>query len=430
MSDEYEKTARLVSRLTHSRSEPTMAYTPDGTIVYANRSYDQLFAATHPEGTLGVNFTTLEEGKEEILQEMLEVNLARTPNDPELIIESPTIDSYGEPRWFQWKCIQGFDDDENITIIVCLAREITYQKIAEVRSERAAERLEESNRDLLEFAQVASHDLQEPLRKVTAFANRLESHLAEDLDEKGADYMRRMVGAVDRMQGLIDDLLTYARVTTRGTDMVPTSVRPIVEAVLEDLEIAIEESGATIDVGRMPKVPVDPSQIGQLFQNLIGNALKFRREGVPPEITIHATHVKATKFGGEQPKKGWYDIAVSDNGIGFDEQYANKIFAPFQRLHGRNEYEGSGVGLSVCRRIAERHQGAISASSVPGEGTTFTIRLPTEQLDIVPTTDLFSATLDHDALHHSHTRIYGAEEAEEIFAPDEDDAEFSDSAAA
>lgn len=382
-----------------------MAYRRDGELVYVNKAYDELFADRFPDGCLGRNVVSLEPEKSELLQEMVDANLAQTPSDPNIVVESPTVDADGANRWFEWHCMHHFDDDEKVQIVVAVSRDITKQRLAEFRSARVAERLEESNRDLLEFAQVASHDLQEPLRKVTAFSSRLEDNLEGSLDEKGEDYMRRMNGAVSRMQSLIDDLLTFARVTTRGTAMLSSPIRGIIENVVSDLEIAIEESGAVVTIARMPSLPVDESQIGQLFQNLIGNAVKFRRDGVPPEISIHATHVKATSFAGDEPRQGWYDISVTDNGIGFDEKYASKIFAPFQRLHGRSEYEGTGVGLSVCRRIVERHQGAISATSEVGVGTTFTVRLPTSHLDTIPVGAEPSKAMDEAALDVEHTTI-------------------------
>ncbi len=395
----------FVKFVLHEQTSPIMAYRRDGELVYVNKAYDELFADRYPDGCLGHNVVSLEPEKSELLQEMVDINLAQKPGDPIIVVESPTVDAVGDNRWFEWRCMHSFDDDGNVQIVVAVSRDITQQRLAEFRSTRVAERLQESNRDLLEFAQVASHDLQEPLRKVTAFSSRLQDNVGDNLDEKSEDYMRRMNGAVSRMQSLIDDLLTFARVTTRGTAMLSTPIRRIIDDVVSDLEIAIEEAGAVINIGRMPTLPVDESQIGQLFQNLIGNAIKFRRDGVSPEITIHAMHVKATSFGGDEPRKGWYDITVTDNGIGFDEKYAAKIFAPFQRLHGRSEYDGTGVGLSVCRRIAERHQGSISATSEVGAGTTFTVRLPTSHLDTIPVGAEPSDALDEAALDVEHTTI-------------------------
>lgn len=411
MADQSEQSSRFdeqammyVKRILHEQTSPIMAYEPNGTLVYVNHAYDALFADRFPNGCLGQDVTMLEPEKSELIQEMIDANLRQRPGDPDIVVESPSTDATGANRWFEWRCMQSFDDEGNVRLVVAVSRDMTEQRLAEFRSERVAERLEESNRDLLEFAQVASHDLQEPLRKVTAFSERLASSLDGELDEKGQDYMRRMNGAVSRMQSLIDDLLTFARVTTRGTAMTPTSLRPIIENVLTDLEIAIEESGAVVEVGRMPTLPADPSQLGQLFQNLIGNAIKFKSDDVPPEIAIRARHIKKTSLGTDDPPNGWYDITIVDNGIGFDEKYAAKIFAPFQRLHGRSEFEGTGVGLSVCRRIVERHQGSIAASSTIGDGATFTIRLPTSHLDITPIgADM--AAVDESVLDVEHTTM-------------------------
>ncbi len=405
-----EKSMDMVKLLLHQKASPIMAYTPDRTLVYVNAAYDALFADRFPNGTLGRDITTLEPEKAHLIEEMVQVNLARKPGDPDLVIESPSVDANGENHWFEWRCMHSFDKAGNVQLVVAMSRDLTAQRLAEQRTQRVAERLEESNRDLLEFAQVASHDLQEPLRKVTAFSGRLQANLEGQLDDRSADYMQRMNGAVGRMQNLIDDLLTFARVNTRGTAMVDTPLKSVVENVLTDLEIAIEESGAEFAVDSLPTLPVDASQLGQLFQNLIGNAIKFRREGVPPRIAIKATHVPSTSMTGDEPVGGWFDVTVSDNGIGFDNKYAQKIFAPFQRLHSRSEFEGTGVGLSVCRRIAERHQGTIAVKSLEGEGTTFVLRLPTSHLDVVPVGgDVLDA--DQSFLDIEHTIIDGQSHA-------------------
>ena len=172
-----------------------------------------------------------------------------------------------------------------------------------------------------------------------------------------------------------------------------TSLDGIIASVVDDLEIAIAESGAVIDVDHMPQLPVDASQIGQLFQNLISNSIKFRQDGLAPYISIDAEHVLPETFGGNEPPMGWYDITVSDNGIGFEEKFASKIFAPFQRLHGRSEYDGTGVGLSVCRRIVERHNGTIRAFGRPGIGTSFMIRLPTAHFNEMPFGQIASSAM-------------------------------------
>jgi light-regulated signal transduction histidine kinase (bacteriophytochrome) len=241
-------------------------------------------------------------------------------------------------------------------------------------------RLERSNLELQDFASVASHDLQEPLRKVQAFSDRLRSKYRESLDEQGRDYLERIQGAAGRMQTLINDLLTYARVTTKAQPFVPTDLGVATRDVVADLEVRIEQVRGTVQVGDLPTVDADPVQVRQLMQNLIGNALKYHRPEVPPVVKVYLRPVPATRPApGDPPQRELCEIAVEDNGIGFDEAYTDRIFTIFQRLHGRNEYEGTGVGLAVCRKISERHGGAITAKSTPGEGSTFLVTLPVRQ---------------------------------------------------
>jgi two-component system, LuxR family, sensor kinase FixL len=229
--------------------------------------------------------------------------------------------------------------------------------------------LERSNRELQEFAYVASHDLQEPLRKIQAFGDLLEKTLGDRLDERGADYLGRLRGAAGRMSKLIEDLLAYSRVATRNQPFEMVDMNRVVTGVLDDLEVRIRENQATIDIGDLPVIMADETQMRQLFQNLIGNALKYRKPHTPPSIHIRA----------EEDDNDFWRIEVSDNGIGFEEQYAERIFGVFERLHTREHYEGTGVGLAVCRRIAERHNGRITATSRQGEGSTFTVILPALQ---------------------------------------------------
>ena len=237
--------------------------------------------------------------------------------------------------------------------------------------ERTAE-LERSNRDLAEFAYVASHDLQEPLRKILAFGDRLERAAGPDLSPEARDYLERMEKAARRMQNLINALLTYSRITTQARPFVHVDLGRIAREVLSDLEVALEETAAVVRVGKLATSEADPSQMQQLFQNLLGNALKFRRPGVPPEVDITGEMgAERTAAGG-----GLYRLEFRDNGIGFEDKYRDRIFAVFQRLHARHEYEGSGIGLSICRKLVERHGGSITARSVPGRGTVFVVTLP------------------------------------------------------
>lgn len=256
--------------------------------------------------------------------------------------------------------------DEDHTRLVCLAlQDVTEEVQARAELQRANQALSESNRDLEEFAYVASHDLQEPLRKIQAFGERLQGRLDSSEDERALDYLDRMQNASERMQVLISDLLSFSRVTTTGRELAPVPLTEVVEAVLSDLEVAVSDAGAKIHIGSLPTIDGDRPQLLQLLQNLIGNALKFRAPDRDLEIWIESVLIGSR----------WL-VSVRDTGIGFDQEYAEKIFAVFQRLHGRSAYEGTGVGLAICRKIVERHGGTIRAQGEDGEGATFLIDLP------------------------------------------------------
>lgn len=249
----------------------------------------------------------------------------------------------------------------------------------EVRVKQRTAELTRSNAELQQFAYVASHDLQEPLRKIRAFGDRLEINAGQTLDERNRDYLQRMLNAAGRMSGLIEALLTYSRVTTKGQPFAPVNLSEVASEVLSDLEVAIEDAGAVVEVGELPTIEADPSQMRQLLQNLIGNALKFRREGVAPRVQVEAEIVPAPEDDGVPRVTQMVRLYVKDNGIGFEEKFAERIFEVFERLHGRDAYGGSGIGLAVCRKIAQRHHGTITASSRPGEGSVFTVTLPVQQ---------------------------------------------------
>jgi len=222
---------------------------------------------------------------------------------------------------------------------------------------------------LQKFAYVASHDLQEPLRKIQTFGDRLVEKYSDDLDPRGLDYVDRMQNSANRMQILLQDLLAYSRVTMGSLEVELVNLRVVVDEVLEDLELKIEEEKAQIVVENLPTIEADPVQIKQLFYNLIGNALKFSLEDISPIVQVAAQEVR----------EGVWQITVADNGIGFDEKYEERIFGVFQRLHTRQEYEGTGVGLALCKQVVERHGGEISARSQLGEGATFIVTLPSAQ---------------------------------------------------
>lgn len=244
-------------------------------------------------------------------------------------------------------------------------QDITERKKAESKIEQYAKALERSNNALQEFASMASHDLQEPPRKIITFGNQLK-HIPGNSDKRSEDYLNRMQQTAARMQTLILDLLRYSQVHTEAKPPRQINLRNIVDEVIEILEKRISETRGTIIIDSLPALHAQDFQMRELFQNLIGNALKYHREGVYPVIKIKSC----------QMENQHWKITVEDNGIGFDEKHKNKIFSPFHRLHGRSAYEGTGMGLAICKKIVDRHRGTITAQSTPEKGSTFIIILP------------------------------------------------------
>lgn len=257
--------------------------------------------------------------------------------------------------------------------------DITRQKLSEERLRRYASELERSNRELQDFAYVSSHDLQEPLRKIQAFGDRLKTKEYDTLSEQGKDYVDRMLNAASRMQNLINDLLDFSRLTAKTKAFAEVDLDRVLSEVLSDLEIVIEKTEAVITRSPLPTIEADQVQMRQLLQNLISNAIKFRKEGVRPEVNIYAKLLQPRAHLTSTPGDQLVEIYVQDNGIGFNEKYLDRIFNIFQRLEGQ-KYEGSGIGLAICRKIAVRHGGDITAHSQVGMGTTFIVTLATKHL--------------------------------------------------
>jgi PAS domain S-box-containing protein len=277
----------------------------------------------------------------------------------------------GHYKWLRWNAtpIGG-------GMLCAVGHDISDLVRKDQQLEAAVDELRRSNHELQNFSAAASHDLQEPLRKIQAFADRLRTGYAGRLDAQGLDYLERMLGAAQRMQALIDNLLNYADVTLRAQPFQPVDLAATVREVLSDLETVIEQAGAQIEVGPMHSLSADPTQMRQLLQNLLSNALKFRRPDVPPRVRVHSELVPASAGGASVCR-----IVVEDNGIGFDEKYRERIFQPFQRLHGRAEYGGTGIGLAIVHKIVERHDGEVTALSRPQQGTTFIVTLPLRMLE-------------------------------------------------
>jgi two-component system, LuxR family, sensor kinase FixL len=263
-------------------------------------------------------------------------------------------------------------------VLTFFIRDISRRRKAEQQQKRYAAELERSNHELEQFAYVASHDLQEPLRKIRTFGDRLQMICGDKLDEAGADCLQRMHSAAVRMQTLIDGLLSLSRVTTQGQAFVAVDLAQVAQEVVSDLEVQIEQDGGMVEVGHLPTIQADPLQMRQLLQNLIANGLKFHRVGAAPVVKVHGrfVHGRTHRKTGLPTAEEQCRIVVEDNGIGFEQRHQERIFGVFQRLHPRDVFEGMGIGLALCRKIVERHGGKISARSVPGEGSVFEVLLP------------------------------------------------------
>ncbi|RJR55304.1 MAG: response regulator [Desulfobacteraceae bacterium] len=334
----------------------------DFNIVRVNRAFAEA-NGRDPEFFIGKNYFTLypDEKDEALFRKVIE------SGEPYFTVDKPfrfTVNENGGDRFWDWSLLPKKLPTANISGLVLSLVDVTERRMARQNLERYAEELERRNRDLQDFAFVASHDLSEPLRKIQVFGELVLSK-GKNLDQQAADYLRRMRSAAGRMQSLLDALLSYSRVSTHGRTFEPVDLNIIVREVVVDLELTIRSAGVVVEVGNLPTVTGDPAQLRQLFQNLAVNSLKYRSPGSNPLVRIWA------ELDGSLHK-----IYVEDNGIGFDEKYVEQIFKPFQRLHGRNEYEGLGMGLAICRKIIERHKGAITATSAPEKGSTFVITLP------------------------------------------------------
>jgi PAS domain S-box-containing protein len=353
---EYNKT------LINSSSMGIGTYDFSGQCILANESLARILGVTR-EHIMQENYNQSKSWKK---WGLLEAANEAVPGGKETRHEVHTKTSRGKEIWLDCRFTPFSSHGEPHLLLS--VDDITTAKQAEVNLKIYAARLEQSNRDLQEFAYIASHDLQEPLRKVLAFGDRLASKYGDLLDDTGRDYLKRMRDASQRMQTLINDLLSFSRVSTRAQPFTEVDLNTLALEVVSDLEYQIDRTHGYVMIEKLPVIEADPTQMHQLFQNLITNALKFHQDGKPPTI-----HVSAQVLDGK------CQVHVKDNGIGFEIQYLDRIFKPFQRLHSRQEYEGSGMGLAICRRIVERHSGEITAISTPGEGSTFIITLPIYQ---------------------------------------------------
>lgn len=263
-------------------------------------------------------------------------------------------------------------------------KDVSELENSERKLELMVEELNRSNRELEEFAYIASHDLQEPIRKLITFSERINSLFAKDIPSSANVYLEKISKAAFNMKHLIENLLEFSRVTRTKSTFERTSLKSIVDSVIQDYELQIEETNAKVTCSDLPEADVVPYQMQQLFVNLMGNAMKFRKKDVTPEINIshRLLYPQEIKERNLNPKSNYLMIEFSDNGIGFEQEYEEKVFQVFQRLNGKSEYPGTGIGLSICRKVVGFHNGIINLKSEIGVGTTFYIILPCEQKNI------------------------------------------------
>lgn len=274
-----------------------------------------------------------------------------------------------------------YDINGNPIRILGTTRDITKLRQYQLTLEEKVKDLDRSNKALEEFAYVASHDMNEPLRKITTFIERLENKYKNELGQEGNLYLSRIIASAENMRTLIDTLLEYSRTTRDPQPFIPIDLNEILQFALADLELRVDETGAIVNTDKLPSIEGIPSQLKQLFENLLNNSLKFTRPDLKPEISVHCQPLSRTQR--EQlhlsADHKYYKIEFIDNGIGFESEYNEKIFQIFQRLHGKSDYPGSGIGLAICKKIAEQHNGLIYATSDPGKGSVFTLILPESQ---------------------------------------------------
>jgi PAS domain S-box-containing protein len=354
-----------------------MTTDPSGIITDINKPMEALTGCTRDEliGAPFKNYFTdpdrAEAGIKLVLSKKKVTNYELTARDRDA---KETVVSYNATTFY--------DRDRKLQGVFAAARDITDRKRVEEKLKLYSDKLKRSNRELQDFAQVASHDLQEPLRKILSFGDRLKTKVSASLDEDSQDYLQRMCNAAARMQTLITDLMSFSRVEIKGQAFIPTDLSVIAREVSADLETRIEQAGGRVEIEELPTIDADPMQMRQLLQNLIGNSLKYYRAGVPPVVRIYCQKPAARRpesLDESAPARQFCEILVTDNGIGFDEKYLDRIFTVFQRLHKKGEYEGTGIGLAICRKIVDRHSGTITARSSPGQGATFVVTLPVLQ---------------------------------------------------
>jgi PAS domain S-box-containing protein len=359
--------------------EPLLVLDPSFRVTHANRAFLRTFRVTADE-TIGEDLFSLGDGQWDIapLRDLLRDKLSIEPRLYDVDVDHAFPRIGRKIMLLNARLVAHGPNDPRMILLAI--EDVTGRRRAERKLEEQRRELQRSNAALEEFASVASHDLQEPLRKILAFGERLNTSAGASLDAPSRHSLERMLHAAARMRGLINALLAYSQVTTRVRHFAPTDLAVVAREVVADLETTIVEAKGRVEFGPLPVVDADAVQMRQLLQNLIGNALKYRH----PERPV------VVRLGSSNGDGALATITITDNGIGFESEYAEKIFRLYERLHSRAEYDGSGIGLSICRKIVERHGGTISATGIAGEGATFAVTLPVTQAATEPKDSLSS----------------------------------------
>jgi len=384
---EQKVASNIAQRKFLAESMPLIVWTvdPRGQVDFANKQFET-YTGRHYREALGNNWQAF------IYKEDLPLLRERwkeaLEDKKDFTLEARICNAAGEYQWNLLRAKARKDKDGRLLNLVITITDIHHQKVMnEVLENMVAERtreledindaLEISNNDLQQFASVASHDLQEPLRKIQMFTGIIRDRFMNELSEMPRQYLEKIMVSTARMKALITDILSYSRLSAADSSFEPINLKRIIEETMDDFEIVIREKNATVDIGHLPIIEIIPGQMRQVFQNLLSNALKFNIPGVNPHISIRGRRVAHKSFDAEEQAGGpWCRITVQDNGIGFDEQFSANIFNLFQRLHSKDKYEGSGIGLAITKKIIDKHSGIITAHSEEGRGATFVMVLP------------------------------------------------------
>ncbi len=347
-------------------------------VQWSKGMYDILGTKYDPENTSDLFYKYIHKDEVDFVKSEIENSL--THKEP-YRVEFSITNELGIFRRIYAENFIKFNDKGDVIEYCGIIKDVTENYRFKKALEQKIEQLDKSNNNLQEFVYVASHDLQEPLRKISTFTERLDSKYSESLNEDGKAYIKRITNSASNMQTLLEDLLDFSKLTFDEKKYQQLNLQSCIDSVLTDLELKIEESKTSVNCSETAEIEAYSSQIRQLFTNLINNSIKFRKEHEAPVIKIACNNINHNEYP-DLPlirNKKYIKIIVEDNGIGFDEEFSERIFKIFQRLHGKAEYKGSGIGLAICKKIVDNHHGFIFANSRVNVGSSFTIILPETQ---------------------------------------------------